>query len=807
MSASIAEGSSVLEQALNVINSEFGDNLKSLAKASQLSNHIKATKTSLEEQLSLASSEAPSRIETANRNAQTATKTIQDFSIEKEHTSGDIANYLADVGPMVKNLLEITGRIDELERYAKYLQWVAKIEDLSSDIQSALIISCVDRAVNHYVQLADLVKQLQDSACANLVKFASDTLIFWYKILNDTFSSEFDEVLTAWRWPFIITSMKSLTAQTSTEQREKLGPLFTCLLRLQLPDSLSCNAQPNEFIRNLHGWRPLLPPLDIMLKPLKKRFHYHFYGNRQTNNIEKPEWYFTQILGWIKDHQEFLRTKIQPLLEEAGSEYRDAVVEFSRGLVQLAMEKMLADIPELLYDDHHYSHLIDETLTFDRELRLVHGYPTSLPGCLHVLTEPQSFNKWLTIERKFAQEKMDAILSSPSAWRSQYSDMADFDGNKVPECAESFTTLLLTITERYKPLPYTRHKLLFLDLQLELLDDYRIRLLQVKKEEGNDPLGARYGAILNSVNYVLDVLQQWRELVFFLRLQYYRAEYYERLRQAKKKRKHKSSQDKTSSASLTQESEPAGDTALEGDTVTDTDTDVSGQSALDSVTNNIIEEFDVSKLDTLEGTVFDEMIQLYEHVKWEMLSCIRAYVLDDVKARSRPYRWNKWLALPAQKEVVSLALSTSACEMLLILKGSLHCVEQLLSKIIFNHFWPSLAEGLNRFIYEDVILTNHFNESGAAQLQFDMTRNLFPLFAQYTAKPENYFKDVKEACNLLTLSAGSVLLLKDILHKALHDPDAASDQSLLTDPVAALHDIGVYKLTPTDAELVLSLRT
>jgi len=66
---------------------------------------------------------------------------------------------------------------------------------------------------------------------------------------------------------------------------------------------------------------------------------------------------------------------------------------------------------------------------------------------------------------------------------------------------------------------------------------------------------------------------------------------------------------------------------------------------------------------------------------------------------------------------------------------------------------------------------------------------------------------VKEACNLLTLSAGSVLLLKDILHKALHDPDAASDQSLLTDPVAALHDIGVYKLTPTDAELVLSLRT
>ena len=81
-------------------------------------------------QLSLASSAAPSRIQTAIRNAETATKTIQDFAVEKEHISGDTANYLADVGTMVKNLLEITGRIDELERYAKYLQWVAKIEDL-----------------------------------------------------------------------------------------------------------------------------------------------------------------------------------------------------------------------------------------------------------------------------------------------------------------------------------------------------------------------------------------------------------------------------------------------------------------------------------------------------------------------------------------------------------------------------------------------------------------------------------------------------------------------------------------------------
>ena len=35
------------------------------------------------------------------------------------------------------------------------------------------------------------------------------------------------------------------------------------------------------------------------------------------------------------------------------------------------------------------------------------------------------------------------------------------------------------------------------------------------------------------------------------------------------------------------------------------------------------------------------------------------------------------------------------------------------------------------------------------QLQFDMTRNLFPLFAAYSAKPENYFKEY--VCNVVMI--------------------------------------------------------
>ena len=68
-------------------------------------------------------------------------------------------------------------------------------------------------------------------------------------------------------------------------------------------------------------------------------------------------------------------------------------------------------------------------------------------------------------------------------------------------------------TDRYSMLPHLAQRLHFLDLQLELLDDYRIRLLQVMKQTVSDPVNPDFCAILNTVNYIMDVLKQWGELV------------------------------------------------------------------------------------------------------------------------------------------------------------------------------------------------------------------------------------------------------------------------------------------------------
>lgn len=135
---------------------------------------------------------------------------------------------------------------------------------------------------------------------------------------------------------------------------------------------------------------------------------------------------------WIGNHTQFLDEKIQPILDKVGpsvsARVRDCVLtllqfescvrpriscrfpyllltyffqlEFSRGLMMLVLEKLAADIPCLLYDDSLFCHLVDEVLSFERELHSVYGYPGTFANCTHILSEDTCFQRWLTVERK-----------------------------------------------------------------------------------------------------------------------------------------------------------------------------------------------------------------------------------------------------------------------------------------------------------------------------------------------------------------------------------------------------------------------
>uniref|UniRef100_A0A8D3CE77 RAD50-interacting protein 1 n=1 Tax=Scophthalmus maximus TaxID=52904 RepID=A0A8D3CE77_SCOMX len=554
--------------------------------------------------------------------------------------------------------------------------------------------------------------------------------------------SDFEKVLTQLHWPIISPPTQSLTPTANCQEiGSQLELLVTQLLALQT--SYPSPSPPSQA-------PPLCLPIQIMLLPLSRRFRYHFYGNRQTNSPGKPEWYLTQVLMWMGNSSTFMEEKIQPILDRAGAAI-SARVELCRGLLSLVQEKVASDASRLLYDDVLLSHLVEEVLQFEKELRSNQSYPAVLPGLLHLLLEDAVLQKWLTVERKMAVEKMDAMLSAEGAWSSQYKDISDMDELKAPDCAETFMTLLQVITERYRALPCPAAQLKFLGLQRELADDFRIRLTQVMKEESRCPLGARYCAILNAVNYISTILGDWGDNVFFLQLQ--------------------------------QAAVSLGDEAFLGD----------------------LGVMEVGRLASLEGSLFEGLLALLDRLKGDMMGRMLEWTMREITEKAKPYCQDRWLSLPSQHDQSTMSLSSSACPMMLCVRDRLLHLHQVLSLSLFQLAWQGLADRLDNLLYQDVILSNHFSEGGAAQLQFDMTRNLFPLFGHYCKRPENFFKHVKEACIILCLNVGSAILLRNLLKESEEETRhwaSAEDPP----PESALNELGVYCLAPCDVLILLNLR-
>ncbi|KAF5908405.1 RAD50-interacting protein 1 [Clarias magur] len=747
-----SEHANCMDSVGEVVEREIGNDLKSLRKVKGLVEKLTAENRVLEEQVVTVSSSVPLRVSAALAAAEESRSKLETLLQRERVLSNMLQQHLQGAQSWADSLGQTLGELDTLERHMKYLQVLSRIEELSDNIQQFLMTNSVWEAIKAVEDMATLDMNLKESGCTHLQAFLRETLHFWHKILKDKLSSDFEEVLIQLHWPIVSPPVQSVTPLANAQElNSQLKLLGSQLNFLQKSDDLISEKKELPTHPGLTQTTPLSLPVQIMLQPLSKRFRYHFTGNRQTNSLNKPEWYLTQVLMWMGHNSNFMEEKIQPIFDHAGAKV-NAKVELCRGLLTLVYEKLAQDAPRLLYDDALFCHLVDEVLQFEKELRSTHAYPSNYPGALHILLEENIFQKWLSVERKMALEKVDAMLSAEGAWSSQYKDITDMDELKAPDCAETFMTLLLVITDRYRSLPCSRAQLSFLALQRELVDDFRIRLNQVMKEESRQPLGARYCAILNAANYISMVLSDWGDNVFFLQLQ--------------------------------QAAVSVGDDVL---------------GALGAT--------ECGRLASLEGSLFEGLLALLERLKGDMLGRLLDAVLRDVKEKAQPYCRDRWISLPSQCDQATMSLSSSACPMLLCLRDHLLQLQQLLCLPLFQMFWQGLAERLDLFLYQDVILYNHFNEGGAAQLQFDMTRNLFPLFGHYCKRPENFFKHVKESCIILNLKVGPALLLCDVLKQEEEPEGEASLRPQQPTPESALNELGVYKLAPSDAQILLNLRS
>lgn len=88
--------------------------------------------------------------------------------------------------------------------------------------------------------------------------------------------------------------------------------------------SLICITSKNECIESdqsptsqlmVHFSRISLP-ITILIVPFRKRFFFHFTGKKQTNKPDKPEWFLSRILSWIRDYRPFIIDWLGPVYKD-----------------------------------------------------------------------------------------------------------------------------------------------------------------------------------------------------------------------------------------------------------------------------------------------------------------------------------------------------------------------------------------------------------------------------------------------------------------------------------------------------------
>ncbi|XP_046142694.1 RAD50-interacting protein 1 isoform X2 [Osmia bicornis bicornis] len=623
------------EKILQKFNAELGSDLDRPNKIYEFHQRLIAQKNEIEKSLSMASTEAPSKVKAvieSVENINTEFQRLEQSSIEFRSSVQETI----DENDKTLNVQEIIDAISYLEKSLSYLNFIKYVEDISDEIETCLTLGDDESAISLYTNLTNISCQLRSSACHYLQIYTNETLRYWHNLIKDKLSKEYNDVLKALKWPFCGSNTSSLNTSIP-ETLTKFKILTKYLLHLQLPEESVKSVVTSVLLTD---FKPVSLPISLMVRPLRQRFIYHFTGTKLTNRQDKPEWFFTQVLTWIKDHVQWVQKNVQPTANSIGFNHVDMKVEFMRALVQLAVEKLHSELSLVQYDDVLFAHLVDEALSFERELRETLFYPSAQPATVFVLTQAHIFVKWINMEKKYATEKMDVILNSSAAWEKLIN--SDSDDMKVTECADAFLTLLTTISDRYKHLPQPGHRLQFLELQLELIDDWRIRLLQLLCENYEHLsyhvfLTSLIPCILNTLHYVATVLEEWGVTVHFLQLYFFKKQF-----------------------------EAVETATLEGN----------------NITKNVGE---------VEGTVFDEAVGLLRRSEEEWINEITDSVALDVKAKSRPYRTDKWFAMQSTKEVISLSVTPSGYSMFQELATQLNLLHNTLALPLFHQAWKNLA--------------------------------------------------------------------------------------------------------------------
>lgn len=596
------------------------------------------------------------------------------------------------------------------------------------------------KSLSTYLTQLEKLRPLTDDGAPHLFDHFQTTCRTLYTDLKNVLDTRLRQVLERMKWP----GKELKLLGTNTEDWSTCTEL---LLQLQEPDlliqdqALSTSQEPI-----------VLLPLAVMVHPLALRFRYHFYGDKPTNRLDKPEYFFSHILDLLEQHQLFMADLLQPILEQRIQEddrldlvYTDSVSSFITALLPMVSAKCLSLLPQLTSQPQLMSHFIHEMMSFDTTLRQSWAY-SPFPGLLTdwkgltwiILTKHGYFNAWLTVEKDFALSRYRAIRDNPE---SNVIDLEGFEDGKTKPTkgAIRVNDLLETITDRYRQLASFTQKLRFLmDIQLSIFDDYHNHLYGVLQaylvsshtagrylqgQSAEDAMGLKgleaLAKIFGSAEYLESKMTDWSDDVFFLEL-------WEELQD-------RATQNVGKNGNIGQ------------------DLSVEEVAAKTSATIRNADEI----LESDGGALFDETASSYRRLRERSEEeIIRAL---DVNTRNaiRPFlEVSIWASLSTTVTDITQMAPSSALDGL---KNTVSTLLGYLAKVLapgpLRRVTRHVCGTIQKEVYEKLLLKHNFSAAGANQLKRDVVAisEIINLTTKLPAEAERHFHRLNDALTLLSL--------------------------------------------------------
>lgn len=542
-------------------------------------------------------------------------------------------------------------------------------------------------------------------------------------------------LLTSLRWPPPLSNLTSSSLDTM-KSSEVLNPLFTmqgdlkhqycenflALCRLQELQRQRKSRQLEGHNREVALHQPLWA-IEELVNPVAVASQRHF-----SKWIDKPEFIFALVYKITRDYVDSMDELLQPLVDEAMLTGYSCREEWISSMVAslstyLAKEIFPVYVGQLEEESvtgirsqarTYWLHLVDLMVSFDKRIKSLveqSGILLSLQedGTLRKISSlsvfcdrPDWLDLWAELELADTLEKLKPEMDEEKNWTMKVQGvvLSNSDDYKCPAVSGSIFRCLSSLIDRCRSLPTASLRSRFLRLAgIPVLKKfYDCLLLRCQEAEGltaltDDEALIKVANSINAAHYTEHILKEWCEDVFFLEMG-----------------------------------------LDEGDEFGESISEYSDR-------NILIEEYG--------NGIFHEEIVKFEDFRTQWVEKISVVVLRGFDARLRDYMKNRrqW----QEKSEEGWTVSKTLVGALDYLQGKMSVIEESLNKLDFAVIWRSLAAGVDRLIFNGILMSNvKFHDDGLERFGYDL-EVLFGVFRAWCLRPEGFFPKTSDSLKLLKM--------------------------------------------------------